>query len=468
MKKIHSVLLTTLLLFGVLAGCHRTNLTAPAANPYSSDSAAINVMGSLYSEMAQAGLSANLSVLAGLSADELSPYPDNTTSSQFLDYYRDNLGSTTAGFEFWNIFYGYIRIADSVITGASASTGLSSSVKTQLIAQAQFIRAFSYFYLVNLYGDCPLILTTDSKAFQTMPRTPAAQVWAQIDADANAAAAALPTSFTDAVLPYPWTVRSAPTRWAATALLSRIYLYMANYSNALAAASQVINDGNDFVLMSNLDSSFLLNSAEAIWQLPPPNQYPYSSALEASNFIPPNSTEIVSNDVHCDSTLINAFEPGDLRRTHWVDSITLGGVIYYWPYKYKVPVGIAGNPTEAETVLRLSEQYLIRAEAEAQLLNLAEAINDLNVVRARAGLPNLTSSLTQQAVLTAVAHERQVELFTEWGQRWLDLKRTGAINTVMSAVAPLKGATWNANWVLWPVPEAAIAADAALLQNAGY
>jgi hypothetical protein len=230
----------------------------------------------------------------------------------------------------------------------------------------------------------------------------------------------------------------------------------------------VITDGNDFFRMGDLDSSFLLNSAEAIWQLPPPNQYPYSSAMEVANFIPPSSAGVVPNDVHCDSSLINAFEPNDLRRTHWIDSISLGGVIYYWPYKYKVLVGTGGNPTEAETVLRLSEQYLIRAEAEAQLGNLPQAITDLNVVRARAGLPNLTSSLPQQAVLDAIALERQVELFTEWGERWLDLKRTGTINTVMSGVAPLKGATWNPNWVLWPLPETALAANAALVQNPGY
>jgi hypothetical protein len=457
MQKILLTLLSSLLLFGILPGCHRTNLSASGANPYSTDSGAIDVMTSLYAQMAQAGINANLSVLAGLSADELAFYPTGGTA-QFTAYYQNNLGATTAGFEFWEIFYHYVNIADSVIVGAGNSTTLSTTVKTQLVGQAYFIRALSYFYLVNLYGDCPLVLTTNSNATRDLSRSPAAQVWQQIIADADSAAAALPLSLSS----------ETPTHWAAMALLSRVYLYTEDYPDALNTSNQIINSGS-FSLVADLDSCFLVKSTEAIWQLPPPNVYPYISATEAINFIPPDANTVTPDNVDITPSLLQAFEPNDLRRVHWIDSISMGSNLYYFPYKYKIPVGVAGSPTpEAETIFRLSEQYLIRAEAEAQLDQLSAATNDINIIRTRAGLPNLSNVLPQQSVLNAIAHERQVELFTEWGQRWLDLKRTGTINAMMPSVAFDKGATWNPNWVLWPLPATSLTADASLVQNLGY
>jgi hypothetical protein len=447
----------SLLALAVLLACNKRQTAPVGTNPYANDSSAIDVMTSLYSEMAQAGINANLSVLAGLSADELALYPTGGTA-QFTAYYQNNLGATTAGFEFWDIFYNYVSIADSVIAGAGNSTTLSTTVKTQLVGQAYFIRALSYFYLVILYGDCPLVLTTNSNATKGLSRTPAAQVWQQIIDDADSAAAALPASFSS----------ETPTRWAAMALLSRAYLYTEDYAHALNTSNQIINSGS-FSLVADLDSCFLVNSTEAIWQLPLPNVYPYISATEAINFIPPDANTVTPDNVDVTTTLLKAFEPNDLRRIHWVDSISMGSFVYYFPYKYKIPIGVAGSPTsEAETVFRLSEQYLIRAEAEAQLSQLPAAIDDLNVVRTRAGLPSESNVLSQHAVLDAIAHERQVELFTEWGQRWLDLKRTGTINTVMPSVAFDKGGTWNPDWVLWPLPATSLTADAALTQNSGY
>jgi hypothetical protein len=69
-------------------------------------------------------------------------------------------------------------------------------------------------------------------------------------------------------------------------------------------------------------------------------------------------------------------------------------------------------------VLRLAEQYLIRAEARAHQGNLTGAKDDLDKIRNRAGLEGIPITNTQ-AMLDAIAHERQVELFTEWGHRWL-------------------------------------------------
>jgi len=118
-------------------------------------------------------------------------------------------------------------------------------------------------------------------------------------------------------------------------------------------------------------------------------------------------------------------------------------------------------------VLRLAEQYLIRAEARAQQNNVGGAQSDLNTIRTRAGLPNTTAN-DKTSLLAAIIHERQVELFSEWGHRWLDLKRSGNLDAMMAVVAPAKGATWSSNWQWYPIPSYEIVQDPNLVQNPGY
>jgi hypothetical protein len=99
---------------------------------------------------------------------------------------------------------------------------------------------------------------------------------------------------------------------------------------------------------------------------------------------------------------------------------------------------------------------------------LVDAAADLNAVRSRAGLPATTAS-DQGGLVSAVLTERQLELFTEFGHRWFDLRRTGNIDAVMGVVTPLKGGgSWNTNKQLLPLPAIEIALDPNLSQNQGY
>jgi hypothetical protein len=110
--------------------------------------------------------------------------------------------------------------------------------------------------------------------------------------------------------------------------------------------------------------------------------------------------------------------------------------------------------TEYFMVLRLGEQYLIRAEARAKQGNIGGAQSDLNVIRNRAGLPNTTAS-DEASLITAILKERRVELFCEWGHRWFDLKRLGKIDEVMNIVTPIKSngtVQWQSYKALYPLP----------------
>jgi starch-binding outer membrane protein, SusD/RagB family len=108
---------------------------------------------------------------------------------------------------------------------------------------------------------------------------------------------------------------------------------------------------------------------------------------------------------------------------------------------------------------------LIRAEARMQLGNIAGAIEDVNIIRSRAGLTPLLTSLTPDEAASAIQQERRIELFAELGHRWLDLKRTNKVDLV---IGTLKPSTWKPTAALWPVPLDQISANPSLTQNKGY
>jgi hypothetical protein len=320
-----------------------------------------------------------------------------------------------------------------------------------LLGEAYFMRAFFHFYLVNLFGDVPLMTTSDWRVNAVMHRTPKDTAYKQIIADLKSAQGLLSENFLQADRVTPGGERIRPTKGAAAALLARVYLYTKDWTNAEMQATIVIDDSQLFSLHS-LDETFTKNNPEAIWQI----QYVTpDQGTEGYHFILTEEPGY-NRPTYLSSFLLEKFEAGDQRKAKWISSFTTTPdppalpVTYYFPYKYKSSTvstqqnGVYPEPSENLVVLRLAEQYLIRAEARAQQNKISESQSDLNIIRTRAGLANTTAT-TQTILLTAILHERQVELFTEWGHRWFDLKRTGAVDTVMTKVLPVKrpGFTWN-------------------------
>jgi hypothetical protein len=392
----------------------------------------------------------------GLAADEFKNYANSNAVLQ--QFYMNSL-SPTGNYTFWSLLYNYIYDANAAIEGLNGSSSISPSLKQQLKGEAEFVRAFANFYLVNLFGDVPLVTTTNYQTNNAINRASRNLVYQQIIVDLKDAQTLLSANFVD-----PTGVTTAervrPNKGAATALLARVYLYTGAYDSAKIQAANII--ANSSYSLTSLSNVFLKNSKETIWQLQTitPNIDTYSAADFILTTAPGNNFPFALN-----STLVSAFETNDNRFANWVGKITSGGKTYYFPTKYKV--GKNKPITEYFTVLRLSEQYLIRAEAEVQLGDTSNAKIDLNAIRSRAGLSN-TTAITQSDLLAAIQHERQVELFTEFGHRWLDLKRTGTIDAVMSIITPQKGGTWTSNWALLPVPVSEITINPNLTQNPGY
>lgn len=468
-----------ILLYIVFTGCNKlSSVPAPTTSitgttVFNNDANSIGLVTGLYSDMsgslpAQAGTFSSLSLWPGLSADELTLW-NGIPAMQALAYYENRLDPGGPGSEYWETLYKPVSICNGAIDGLMGSANLTPAVKQQLLGEAHFVRAFVYFYLVNLYGPIPLPVTTNSQTNITIAQSSVDAVYRQIMADLQYAAGALSPIYLDGSLLNPSVDRVRPTRWAALALLARTALYTSDWPHAEKYADTVISNTGDFAL-SPLDTVFLkasLGNREAIWQLQP--TITGVNTEEAAVFVlpaagPPNNG--LGFGVYLSNSLLSAFEPGDLRRSHWINSVTAGGVTYDYPYKYKIAT-LNAPIEEYPTLLRLAEVYLIRAEARAEQNDLAGAAADLNLIRTRAGLGSATAP-TQAQLLTAILHERRVELFTELGHRWLDLKRTHSVDSVMAVATPLKGGTWNSEQQLYPVPSRELGLDPNLRQNPGF
>ncbi|WP_188133751.1 RagB/SusD family nutrient uptake outer membrane protein [Chitinophaga sp. CF418] len=482
------IALSLLACFGLLTGgCKKlADVDTPinstsTENVYKDNSTASAVFIGLYSRISarffNGGL-ASLSVYGELSADNLSIYDINTSRS-FARYYRNDLEPTYAdetSTTYWQTVYQLLYTVNDAIANLNGNAHLSPKVASRLLGEAYFLRAFCYFYLVNLYGDVPLILTTDPEANAKAGRTSTTEVYAQMNNDLSNAEALLTQDYVPADVTKTTNERLRPNLAAVHALQARVFLYQKNYSAAESAATKVIEQSDYF--FTELNNTFLKNSPETIWAL---QSVTYGINTFANRYllITDIGLDGSDNNFYLSESLLNNFEAGDQRKTDWVRSIETNGKIYYYPTKYRSPV-IAGSTVfeEYDIVLRLSEQYLIRAEARNEQNNIAGAIADLNMLRdKRRGpqtpdvgnpLPAISLTVTQQQLRPLILKERRSELYTEWGHRWFDLKRSGTIDAVMSVEVQKKDATWSSYKGLFPIPTSEIFVNRALTQNTGY
>lgn len=420
---------------------------------FADEQTATSVVLGLYSKLLTRPLtftSGAITVYSGLAADEF--YHTGAVAS-YLQFQTNNIlqNSGVMSGAFWTLAYDYIYQANICIDGLNNST-LNPATKNQLLGEAHTIRAFCYWYLLNLFGDVPLILGTDYEENMIIGRTASDAVFEQILADLEIANELLDAD-------YYGNDRERINKWTVMAFLARVHLYLENWILAKQYASEVIAQP-DYILEEDLNSVFLIESKEVIWRLVErtANLQP---PVEASSFLPtvvPNARPLCAMT----DELLGAFDAEDHRLANWTTSITVLGTTYICPLKFKYRYPTFGL-TEAIVPFRLSELYLIRAEAQAQLDEYTEALNDLNAVRNRSNLNNVASS-DKAEILDLILRERRIEFFAEWGHRWFDLKRTGKIDEVLGSAKP----NWQPTAALWPIPLSQILSNPNLTQNLGY
>ena len=448
----------TLLLVLILTSCDsfievdmpQSQLTGTSV--FTDVSTATAAVADIYARMREGGVAtgtaSGLSSLMSNYSNEFTFFGTNTDLESFnrhtlvpSNYYLSNL---------WNTTYGQIYAANAVIEGLEKATAIKEIDRNTLKGEALFIRAYLYFNLVNLFGDIPYATTTDYATNATLFKATVEQVNQKIIDDLLLSEKLLPEN-------YPTEERVRANKSVVIALLARVYLYNEEWEQAALQAEKVIVNPL-YRWEENPATVFLKNSPSIIFSLHP--GIAGLNTKDARTFVfssGPPSKSVLSN------AFLNNFETGDLRKKLWTRTITNGTNSWTHTYKYKKTTN-TGTSQEYTILFRLAEQYLIRAEARAQLGNISGAQQDVNKIRNRAGLANTTAT-TPVSLVGAVLQERKMELFTEQGLRWFDLKRTGLANSILEATQP----NWKSNQIILPLPESELLLNNNLLpQNTGY
>ncbi|RDY57832.1 RagB/SusD family nutrient uptake outer membrane protein [Flagellimonas nanhaiensis] len=410
-----------------------------------------SALANIYFKMREQGIVSGrfgLTTLMGIYGDELDYYGFDVNSAEL--YNHNVVASNSLLLEWWSNGYNVIYAANDIIAGVDNSNSLNIDDKDRFKGQALFIRAYVHSLLSAIYGDIPYITTTNYLENNSVERLPVSVVTNNIISDLVSSEMLLENTPASGENIFP-------NQSVVKALLARMYLYTENWELAETTSSELIANHS---LESDINNVFLKESSETLWQLKPGDN-PINTH-EANELI----IQVIPGQRYAlTTTLLDAFEPGDLRLNNWTNSATSsdGTVTLHYAYKYKAPF-TETESLEYSIIFRLSEQYLIRAEARAKLGNNSGSQLDLNVIRNRAGLPNTTAN-SMNELLEAILKERRVELFTEEGHRWFDLKRTGNAGAILGLVKP----NWQETHILLPIPESELEINPNLLpQNLGY
>lgn len=399
-----------------------------------------------------------LELYLGFTSDELL-----YTRTDLAEYYQNSYSPISSYFSnLWTLPYKTIYQCNDFILNVENSTVLSDAKKKLFLSEARFFRAYSYFLLVNCFGDVPLVLTNNYKEASVLARTSQSEVYDQIIDDLLEAEAGLKDSGNE---------KTRITSEAASALLARVYLYTEQWQQAADKAQELIpaSDGGsgDGFQLEEVDRVFKSSSSESILHI---NMTGYAGAGTYAGytrigavFIPTSNR---TNYYLCDELVQDIQENPDDLRNHWISFVKSGSTIAYYPYKYKnYRTPSSADEYEYMVLLRLAEQYLIRAEARTHLNNYAGAVADINKIRARAGVALMETASNQDELLLVIEKERRKEFFFECGHRWFDLNRTKRADAVYGATSYKQ---WESYKALFPIPENEIGRNTNLVQNVGY
>lgn len=353
-------------------------------------------------------------------------------------------------------FFGplYTAMYKSIL---SANNVIENSTNATHIAEAKFLRALSYYKLVKSFGAVTVNLSAAPSLTDTsiLARTPATDVYNNVVIpDLNDAIAGLSATIDN----------GRASKYAAQALLGKVYAAMGNYASAETQLAAVVNGASgagialkdDFSEIFGADNE--VENSEIIFSTQVSSSIvdEYSFGSDFWNWFVGDDSKA---DFPVDPDLVAAFDASDangggtdLRRAVTLSDAGTTAI------KFPKDGGLGGEHDWIE--IRLADVILLYAEALNENGSTAAAVTQLNKIRNRAGLNNSTAS-TQAEARTAILAERRLELAFE-GKRWDDLVRTNNVNAEM-------GTTVNSDYYIFPIPVSEILATGGVItQNSGY
>ncbi len=355
-------------------------------------------------------------------------------------------------------------------------------------AEAKFVRGYLYFNLVRGFGGVPKIdaLVTDLSSFNS-PRASAEEIYAFIESDLLEAEQFLPTFWGDEFA-------GRPTKSAAQGMLAKVYLYQDRWAESLALSESIINSGL-FDLTTPYNVIFTEageNSKESLFEVQCIVNESYNFGCEyalGQGIRGTGQMDLGWGFNSPSQQLLDAYELNDPRKEATI--LFQGEVTTYG----EIVPGISGvtnarfnqkvytNPsfrTAANSrfgqwmnvrILRYADIVLMAAEAANELGQTSDALEYLEMVRARARgtnpsvLPEITET-DQDLLRDLIRHERRIELAMEH-ERFFDLVRWGIASEVLQAAGKTNFVAGKHE--LLPIPQDEIdKSDGVLIQNPGY
>ena len=370
--------------------------------------------------------------------------------AQVLNHNFD--GSNSVMSQVWTGLYRMILRANYVIqniTDPANEEFISEGTRTRVEGEARYLRAWSYFELVSLWGGVPLLTTTDPTALPDgTPRASEEEVYTQIFTDLDIAEENLPLKSG-----YPGTDLGRATQGAAQALRAKILMFQGNYEEALAPLEEVIGSGEYSLVDRYLDNfeAENENNAESIWEVQFSDDFGVAGNWNADgadiaeitfrgqeygpnawrNLIPSSSLveefETVADGATKDDPRFgySFYQVGDMfnNGTEMLTADIVNGDASNPSWrKYET---IYKKPTEDQRsginfrVIRYADVLLMMAEVQNELNGPAAALPFINQVRAREDVdmpPYPTAQYpcsNQEEMLDAIVHERRVEMSSE-------------------------------------------------------
>lgn len=488
-----------LLAGGLLASCSEKDLDEAPANSvttenfYRNETDAIQATNAVYAELSRGGqYNFALWGIGEIMSDNSNTGGGGGGDGDYA-VQLDNFNIPTSNqmtTRLWGGCYVGIGRANLVLDKVPGISNMNPAIRQRCLGEAQFLRAKYYFDLVRAYGDVPLVTKPPTSPGDALiPRTAAAEVYAQIEKDLQDAMAALPPSYAGADL-------GRATKWAAMGLLAKVYLTEGKKAEAASMAMQVI-DNSGKRMWANYGDNFKAeneNGQESLFEVQyinGRNEFIFDGlGFVGNEFFAPRGQGLTPEGGYGfnvpEPNFVNGYEPGDKRRevTIWKpgDAYPAGSATPAQPatlvgspngynckkwFVGRVNTRVWDSPLNFP-VLRLAEMYLILAEGKGAT---PEGFDAINKVRRRAfgvdiNSPSSTYDLTPANTPNfdaAVLRERRYELAFE-NDRWFDLKRTN--NLLSNAHLQSKGIKpFN---VLLPIPQSERDANPQLRQNDGY
>lgn len=533
MKKWHTILVLML-----VSGCSQEFINKPqlavqtADNFYKTSDDAIKAVTAVYRYFQAYDFEVNKFEFGDIASDDAEKGGESDNDRPFvkdLEYFRARSDNQSCR-SIWNACFTAIYNANNTEANIS-KINMDEQLKNRLLAEVRFVRAYFYFYLINIFGDVPLInkpLTPDE---YHLPRSSKATIWYQIEQDLSYAKDHLPLKSQ-----YSKADMGRITKGAAQAMLANAYLFQKKWALAQKEAKKVILSG-EYSLEPEFQNLFQLRKTdfgvESVFEVPHMTTNTGWGDESEGTVIPifcrsRNSGGWGFNAPTYD--LLAEFEPGDPRLVHTIlfDGDIFEGEIQFNQYSpshlcsrkvFLTPserVGFDSSDAPFNLkIIRYAEVLLIHAEAACENGDLEEARLSLNKIRARArlssaidakasfknvnkyqvskfvyetykflkydywtannDLQNLLPEVTtndQQTLRMAIRHERRVELAME-NKRFFDIIRWDEPEAHFHRFAEKwktgKGGQFRKNInEVFPIPQDELDLNPKMTQNPGY